>query len=557
MCGNSLLSVEKTLFNEQLFRQLEETKVAYFGETSKEGKAKLKKEIEETINKLTGGTDIFDFQIHFSEVFHRSGGFDVFVANPPYVGHKGGHKLFFNEMKPTSLGIRFNNERMDLFYYFFHLAIDLSRNDGVVSFITTNYYVTADSAIKLRRDFRDRTTLLAMVNFGELKIFESALGQHNMTTVLMKTESRTRDCRIAVTRRTGFAAPDVLRRVLQGNDSETLYRSVSQEALYEGSLLYISCVNAGVTTSNEIEQLLGKLRVQHTVLARFCNVDQGIVTGLDRVSPKHLRRLPKAHLIVGQGCYVLSQSERLQLVNGTNNIDQIIKPWFKNSDIQRYVTKCDNSEWVIHATLDCDIKKYQAVYEHLLALKKAIQSRNYDSGELSKALKLGSWWALSSARKDFDFSVPKIVAPQRSHENMFGYNEVTWCASADVYYITQKDSDIALKYVLALLNSKLYFVWLYFKGKRKGEMLELYQKPLSEIPIKQISSREQAMFVVLVDRILDSKRVDPAADTTLLEQEIDRLVYDLYGLAPAEVKLVEEMAARRHGRSTRAAKASI
>jgi adenine-specific DNA-methyltransferase len=158
---------------------------------------------------------------------------------------------------------------------------------------------------------------------------------------------------------------------------------------------------------------------------------------------------------------------------------------------------------------------------------------------LSKAAKLGAWWALSSARKDFDFGTPKIVAPQRSYRNTFGYNEIPWYASADVYFITTMKPSIALKFVLALLNSKLYFVWLYFKGKRKGEMLELYQKPLSEIPIKVISLQEQKPFIALVDRILAAKQRDAEADTSALEREIDKFVYALYGLTPEEIKIVE------------------
>ena len=186
------------------------------------------------------------------------------------------------------------------------------------------------------------------------------------------------------------------------------------------------------------------------------------------------------------------------------------------------------------------MKQHKGIYEHLASLRKVIESRNYDSGELSKASNLGAWWALSSARKDFDFSTPKIVSPQRSYTNTFGYNEVPWYASADVYYITPKAPAVSLKYVLALLNSRLYFLWLYFKGKRKGEMLELYQKPLSEIPIKRISPDEQKPFIKLVDRILSAKLRDAKADTSALEREINELVYALYGLTPQEVKIVED-----------------
>lgn len=62
------------------------------------------------------------------------------------------------------------------------------------------------------------------------------------------------------------------------------------------------------------------------------------------------------------------------------------------------------------------------------------------------------------------------------------------------------------RYILALLNTKLYFQWLHHRGKRKGEMLEPYQNPLSEIPIKVISSQEQKPFIALVDKIVAAKQ---------------------------------------------------
>jgi type I restriction-modification system DNA methylase subunit len=536
MTGNSLLGVEKTLFNEQIFQRLEKLKPLFFDETDRLKKEKLKKEIYELIHQLTNGKEVFDFEIYFSEVFHNKSGFDVMLANPPYVGHKGGQKSLFNEMKRNSLGIRFNNERMDLFYYFFHLAIDRARESGVVAFITTNYYVTADSAIKLRTDFRDRTSALILASFNELKIFESALGQHNMITVLRKGQDHSVKCRLAVTKRTGLASPELLRSILHGSDNETFYRDISQKNLYEGKMLYISSVNVGAKNAGAIDRLLAKLSVQQTRIGDVCNIGQGIVTGLDRISPKHLKRLPRAQLGLGLGCFVLAETERRQL---SNSRDSVIKPWFKNSDVHRYACNCSNSEWLIHATVDLDPKEHKGVFEHLRALQVAIESRNYDSGELSKASKLGAWWALSSARKDFDFGAPKIVGPQRSYRNTFGYNEVPWYASGDVYFITTKKPSVALKFVLALLNSKLYFVWLYFKGKRKGEMLELYQKPLSEIPIKMIPPAEQKPFVALVDKILAAKQRDAEADTSGLEREIDDLVYSLYGLTAEEIALVQ------------------
>jgi hypothetical protein len=48
----------------------------------------------------------------------------------------------------------------------------------------------------------------------------------------------------------------------------------------------------------------------------------------------------------------------------------------------------------------------------------------------------------------------------------------------------------------------------------------------------------------VVERVLAAKRTDPQADVGALEQEIDARVYRLYGLTPAEIKLVDESAKR-------------
>jgi hypothetical protein len=140
--GNSLLGVEKTLFNEQAFRRLEKLKPLFFDETDHAKKEKLKKEIGELIHDLTNGKEIFDFEIYFSEVFHSKRGFDVLLANPPYVGQKG-NKEIFQEIARTDFGKRFHQRRMDLFYFFIHRALDLGHKQTQIAFITTNYFITA------------------------------------------------------------------------------------------------------------------------------------------------------------------------------------------------------------------------------------------------------------------------------------------------------------------------------------------------------------------------------------------------------------------------------
>jgi len=205
----------------------------------------------------------------------------------------------------------------------------------------------------------------------------------------------------------------------------------------------------------------------------------------------------------------------------------------------KYYTKRKTDEYLLYLTRDINLSDYNDVEEHIRKFEKIIKSRPKDRGEMQAALKLGKWWVVFATRKNIPFNSAKIMVPQRSQLNTFGYNEIPWYASADVYFITERDKSIYLKYVLALLNSKLYYLWLYHRGKRKGEMLELYQKPLSEIPIKKISLSAQQPFITLVDQILAAKQKEPDADTSALERQIDQMVYKLYDLAPEEIEIVE------------------
>ena len=62
---------------------------------------------------------------------------------------------------------------------------------------------------------------------------------------------------------------------------------------------------------------------------------------------------------------------------------------------------------------------------------------------------------------------------------------------------------------------------------------------VERIPIPKLTEEKQRPLVGLVDRILAAKDANPAADTSALELEIDRLVYALYGLTEAEDTAIE------------------
>lgn len=70
--------------------------------------------------------------------------------------------------------------------------------------------------------------------------------------------------------------------------------------------------------------------------------------------------------------------------------------------------------------------------------------------------------------------------------------------------------------------------------------MELYQKPLSEIPIKKASPDIQNSIIEIVDEIIALKKANPDNDTSSLERQIDTIVYDISGLTDAEIKIIEQ-----------------
>jgi hypothetical protein len=146
--GNSLLGVEKNLFNQQLFQKLEKLKPLYFDQTDQSEKAKLKHQIDEIIHELTNGKEAFDFEIYFSEVFHRKGGFDVLIANPPYGAELQPHLAPLLRARFKSIA-----NSLDSFIMFIERSVDLLPPSGTLTHIVPSGWVSTPSCRKLRALF--------------------------------------------------------------------------------------------------------------------------------------------------------------------------------------------------------------------------------------------------------------------------------------------------------------------------------------------------------------------------------------------------------------------
>lgn len=166
--GNSLLGVEKNLFNNELFIQLEKLKPQYFDETAATEKALLKRQIDDIIHQLTNGKETFDFEIYFSEVFHGNGGFDVVIANPPYGAD-------IDELMPILRTLYRDaiKNYADIYKMFLQMGLRKISNTGTQAFITPNTFLSQPRYKDIRTVLLENQ-IMKIVNLGE-EVFENVI----------------------------------------------------------------------------------------------------------------------------------------------------------------------------------------------------------------------------------------------------------------------------------------------------------------------------------------------------------------------------------------------
>ena len=248
--------------------------------------------------------------------------------------------------------------------------------------------------------------------------------------------------------------------------------------------------------------------------------------------------------------FIIDTATRDALVAADAKSAEIIKPVMEGEDIQRYQGQWAGSylvniPWHFPLHLDPKVKgvskkadslfkkRYPAVYDFLLSHKAGLSARNKSETGIRY-----EWYALQrwGARYHQDFAKEKIVWGNLNNRAGYSFAPKDMFISAPSTMLTPYSP-----YLLAVLNSTL-MDW-YFKligVERAGGYYEYKPMFTRRLPIPKITAAEQRPFIALVDKILAAKAADAQADTSELEEEIDRLVYDLYDLTDEEVTAIAD-----------------
>lgn len=491
-----------------------------------------KKALSEKINKKQNEIDSiknnviykysFEWRYEFPEVLDSNGnflGFDVVIGNPPYIKEYENRDAF-NGLR----SLECYQGKMDIWYLFGCLALRLLRPNGHLCFIATNNWVTNAGASKFRNHVLDNTQILQLVDFGAYMIFDKASIQ--TMVMLFKKKSDIDDYRFEY-RKALINKPRYLDILLLLDDknesSKTIYPHINKES-YRDKFLVFSLDSA-------YDTIFSKL-VEHKnfTLNSTNEIAQGIVPNPDVVNSRNIHKIPTTKITthniqVGDGVFVVNK-------NHFNSIEskKYLKPLYEPYEVSKYHS-VSNSKEIIYINKNSYKNDAPELEEHLEIYREIMEARRENmQGKLT-------FIHLHWPRDEYFFEKgPKLLCMRKCITPTFYYTEKT--AFVMMAFNVIKTERINLKYLSGLLNSSLIKFWLNHKGKMQGDIFQVDKEPILDIPIYKPVDEKQQPIIQLVDKILETKEQNSEADTSLWEAEIDKLVYELYGLTEDEIKIV-------------------
>ena len=493
--------------------RLDDLKAQYLRATGSPDKIRLRDEIDEikaALREALGdGNSVpdgaLDWRVEFAEVFGEGQGFDIAIANPPYVQLEKDNGRLRSLYKDS--GYEILPPRGDIYQLFYERGCQMLQPErGVLAYITSNSWLKAEYGKPLRRYFCEKHTPLLLLDLGK-DVFESAIVDSGV--LMLRTGGVAQP----------FPAVDMDRvKSAEVPPSAELWGQVRPDGDAPWSVM--SLIEHGI---------LDKMRKEGTPLRDWdVSFYRGVLTGYNKV-------------------FLIDGKTKEALIAQDPKSAEIIKPVLRGRDIQRYRAKWAG-KWLIVAkfgsfrTLPED---FPAVYEHLLQYEEKLKARGQcrysraSRRDLTKEYEgQHHWLELDNNPRDAyleEFSKEKLFWMDMSDKGRFAYSDAEMYCNDKGFIMTGQ----SLKYLCAVLNSTLVTWMIRNSALTTGLGLTQWKKfAVERIPVPKLSAAKQRPFVRLVDRILEAKATDPDADTSELEAEIDRLVYDLYGLTEEETAAV-------------------
>jgi adenine-specific DNA-methyltransferase len=493
--------------------------------------------------------------------------FDYVVGNPPYVGEKG-HKELFRPLQEHQYWRHHYMGKSDYLYYFIILGLSKLREGGKLGFVTTQYWLTADGAGRLRKYILENAIIVEIIDFKGIKLFPEAQGQENIVFVLQKcsVEAERSDNKIKIIEFNSEWVNDGNKYIDSQNKVATNYdrwieflNNGNQFDLFADpektnftlgktprqsiADVYFSGITQGELDENAW-YLYSKDRPVELVgnfalLTELFNVNQGIVSGADKVTASNIKNIPanvrtEYNIGIGDPIFVFDR-EQLNASRFSEQEKRFIKPFYKNSDIHKGFVNTNKIQFVIFSNDIPSLDGLISINQHFSKLKSLLEDR------LTRYEEDYRWFNLHRGRDKSIFESEKLVTSRRSKENTFAYENLGTYPQSDITLITPKQGTReTLKYLLTLLNSSFLNNWYGNNTKKKGNMREYYFTPMSRIPIRKIDF--EIPGEVEIHNILGGiYSTQPASDDNYHYDELTRTYILQKGLADYFITLKAEL----------------
>lgn len=432
----------------------------------------------------------FLWHTFFANVFEE-GGFDIVIGNPPYVEAKK-LKHIAGTLKPL---FSVYSGTADLSIYFVEHGMNLLAPKGILSYITTNKFFNTGYGKPLRKLIISNE-VNKMINFEQVEVFEGVL----VSSVIL-------EMRKAVANKAEFT----YEKFYKLNASQFKEQFVSRIGSF--GKYPVNELDENEWSFSDVSDLKIKKRIEtgRILLGNVegVNIYRGVTTGYNPA-------------------FIINEEKRKELISAEPKNAKIIKKLLQGRNIRKWYYN-ESEEYLLQTGYDIDISaQYPTILEHLNVYYEPMVLRS-DQGK--------KWWNLRACQYYDEFEKPeKIIWGLTADKWAYTLDTESHYLPSNGYILTS--SKIPTKYILGLLNSKLLHYYFGFIGvMTAGGAYTLKAATISALPF--VDAGDYEPVINLVDQILSAKKHDPKVDVSVLEAEIDRFVYQLYGLTEEEIKIVE------------------
>jgi type I restriction-modification system DNA methylase subunit len=451
-------------------------------------------------DEAIAGDKAFNWQQAFPKVFEK-GGFDVIIGNPPYVRQEllgNTQKEFFSTKYIESF-----NYSADLYVYFYNLSMFILKKDGILGFITPNKWMERKYGFELR-EYLKSFNILQIINYGELRIFDDAATEPEITIIKNELNIRS-EIQYAM-----------IKSMFDAQNYSYNLKSYSKESLTQSIWKF---------TDSSINNILDKFNDSKTTLNDYTNggVYYGIKTGLNEA-------------------FIINQATKNEISDNDSKSDIILKKMVEGDDFKSWSLN-HSGRYMIATQYKLDVQnEYPSVFEYLDNFKVKLIKRQ------DKGL---NYWNLRACDYYDKLEEPKLIYYHTAVKHSFYYDTEGYYISANCYFISNAD-----RYLQCVLNSKLFnFVKKYlfpaFGDSENGGRVRLDANKMTNLSIKIVADDLKIQFSSKAENITSlssnlnelSQKFQRTIQRKFELEELPKKLQDWYKLSYAE--FIKELAKKK------------